>query len=669
MPPPASDFAPSALAYEPPPEGSRRSTFLALTLVVLLMVGAALALTYTPVLLNAMPKDQRLPLDSVETALGAPVLTDAPALRPPTEGWVPVDLPDAWATRWPEHDGAVWYRLRFTVPENWPHDVGLMLESITMAGAVWLDDALIWRDMSLQEPLSRAWNQPRYWLLGNASQGPARAGTHTLLVQARGHAAYQGGLGRVLVGQAAGVHEMYRNVRWSNVGLPQVRMGIQIAITLLFLMIWICWPRESLFGWYALSSAFWAAFTYNYVAASPWPLSTTAAWQLATMAVLWGFSASFSFFALRFVGLAWPRAEAALALSFPAIVGAAWAILEFGAPSMASQFRNLLMLGALVLYFVAALIIWRHAWSDHSVQSLALAITLFIPTVAGTRDVLVVLGLIDDNRYYAQGASVLFMFGISLLLAWRLRGAFEREVFFAEELRRQVERASARLTRALGRQRDMEVASARQTERLELVRDLHDGLGGTLTSAITQLQAPAGSPPRPSVDAPDTLNLLKQISNDLRLIIDSAGQEGPDELSVRLATLRRRLVTGLEARDITTEWSMEDLRQLSLKGSRALNILRILQEAVTNIVKHSQARTAQVRLSVTNGQLELQVRDDGQGFAPQSHERGAGFGLTSMHQRAAQLGGQLHLEAEPGRGTLLTLTVPLTAEELLGSLS
>ena len=89
----------------------------------------------------------------------------------------------------------------------------------------------------------------------------------------------------------------------------------------------------------------------------------------------------------------------------------------------------------------------------------------------------------------------------------------------------------------------------------------------------------------------------------------------------------------------------------------ATELLRIVQEALTNARKHSGAENVRVELKAEGDDLVVEVEDDGQGFEPDTIS--AGVGLRSMRERAAVLGGKLEVESEPGRGTRVRLRTPL----------
>ena len=87
-------------------------------------------------------------------------------------------------------------------------------------------------------------------------------------------------------------------------------------------------------------------------------------------------------------------------------------------------------------------------------------------------------------------------------------------------------------------------------------------------------------------------------------------------------------------------------------------MFRILQEALTNVMRHAQAHTVELTLSVQGRELCLSISDDGQGFVP-AGGRPTSFGLVGMRERVLMLGGTLALHSVPGEGTTLTVRVPL----------
>lgn len=86
-------------------------------------------------------------------------------------------------------------------------------------------------------------------------------------------------------------------------------------------------------------------------------------------------------------------------------------------------------------------------------------------------------------------------------------------------------------------------------------------------------------------------------------------------------------------------------------------IYRLVQEALNNVVKHAGASRAEAVLERADGVVEITVRDDGRGFDPATAN--GGFGLTGMRERVELAGGELRIDAAPGRGTAVSATIPL----------
>jgi signal transduction histidine kinase len=116
-----------------------------------------------------------------------------------------------------------------------------------------------------------------------------------------------------------------------------------------------------------------------------------------------------------------------------------------------------------------------------------------------------------------------------------------------------------------------------------------------------------------------------------------------------------------EQSGISTELMIDgDLR---LQTSAELQIVRIIQESLTNVRKHARATTVRVDVHKRNDQLVVSVRDDGLGFNPEVSTRGEfpKFGLTTMRERAASIRGSLEIDSAPGAGTTVRFAMPLAA--------
>jgi len=127
--------------------------------------------------------------------------------------------------------------------------------------------------------------------------------------------------------------------------------------------------------------------------------------------------------------------------------------------------------------------------------------------------------------------------------------------------------------------------------------------------------------------------------------------------------LRHRCTRVLEAAGIECHWQFERLAGCRMGARRGLDFLRVLQEALTNVLKHSGATQVDVRIAHSGSDLRLSVHDNGRGLDTDEAARGtgAGMGLASIRARAARLGGWVEIRSRAG-STVLELCCPATVE-------
>ena len=207
------------------------------------------------------------------------------------------------------------------------------------------------------------------------------------------------------------------------------------------------------------------------------------------------------------------------------------------------------------------------------------------------------------------------------------------------------------------------LVEAQETERRNIARELHDEIGQALTVMQLNLQAMLLSPgtevvsPRlnESLEVVErVLEQVRDISLDLRpSILDDLGLEP----ALRWYTERQAALV-----ELRVEFHADRLEQ-RLDSMIETECFRVAQEALTNVVRHAQAKAVTVELRKEDGQLHLRVRDDGVGFdvVPIRDQamRGASLGLLSMEERASLAGGGLEFKSNPGKGTEVHAWFPL----------
>ncbi len=239
--------------------------------------------------------------------------------------------------------------------------------------------------------------------------------------------------------------------------------------------------------------------------------------------------------------------------------------------------------------------------------------------------------------------------------------------FFTVILRDVTERARADAALRQSRDELRELSAAahtvREQERGRVARELHDELGqalSTLKMDVAWLSAGISSGQqslRDRLSAMDklldaTVAATRRISSDLRpLLLDDLGLVAAAEWLVENFSERSGIACSLS---VTEE-------DLELKDPHASTLYRILQESLTNIARHAQASRVEVRLGLADGALALSVRDDGRGFDP-AEARKDSFGLRGLRERAYLLGGEVRIDSTEGKGTTVTVRIPLAAE-------
>src|SRR2546422_10914740 len=242
-------------------------------------------------------------------------------------------------------------------------------------------------------------------------------------------------------------------------------------------------------------------------------------------------------------------------------------------------------------------------------------------------------------------------------------------------LKRGFRQEEIELTRALAHQATLAIqltrlsAQSRQSavmaERNRMARDIHDTLAQGFTGVIVQLEAveeamsqnqaakASGHLERAGELARESLREARRSVQALR---PQALEEKP--LSEALKDLIERMTSGTTVR---AEFTLQGEQQ-KLPLEWETNLLRIGQEVLTNVVRHAHASAFDVQLIFDSREIRLTLRDDGCGFDPQ--RRHEGFGLQGMRERAEGMGGHLSIESTKGKGTRISIVIPLaTASE------
>jgi two-component system, NarL family, sensor histidine kinase DevS len=226
----------------------------------------------------------------------------------------------------------------------------------------------------------------------------------------------------------------------------------------------------------------------------------------------------------------------------------------------------------------------------------------------------------------------------------RLAEHFAQRAAVAVDLSRRVQRDSLR-----------RLVEGQEIERRRLARELHDETGQALTSVLLGLKAVESAEDVPAAVA-DLRRLVVATLQDVRRLAVELRPKALDDFGLVPAVERLTdTFTASTGIPVQLEGRLGDER---LPPEVETTLYRVVQESLTNVAKHSGARTVSVLLVRRDSAVAAVIEDDGYGFAPGDEERG-GIGLAGMRERVALLDGRLTIEAKQGAGTTIAAEVPL----------
>jgi signal transduction histidine kinase len=215
-------------------------------------------------------------------------------------------------------------------------------------------------------------------------------------------------------------------------------------------------------------------------------------------------------------------------------------------------------------------------------------------------------------------------------------------------LERRVEERSNALERNFVELAKLERKVIADAERNRLIRDLHDGLGSQLFATMRLVE-------RNETDHDAVLKSIRECISDMRLVLDAAGSDAADALDAWYS-FRARWAGQLVACGLEAHWAIElDRDGAMIEPHLTLNLMRIAQESLTNVIRHACARTVRVNLRSDGRAVHLVVEDDGAGF---EESPSPGRGLSNMRQRAATIGATL-LISPVHPGTRIDVRCPI----------
>ncbi len=560
------------------------------------------------------------------------------AERPnPNAEWQSVTLPNDWRVEG-YNQTQEWYRanLGLQVPPDRLWEV--MLAAVNLNAEVYINGRLLGVNGRLDEPITHNWNQPLRFAIPNGLLLP---GDNEVLIRVVSFPPGHGLLGQVFLGPRQDVVRMANELHFVNVEVSRFITGLSFTLFVVALGLWLIRRRDAEYFWFAIMTLLWSIHSMKFHVTDIPISSQFWAWCLSVASI--GLSYPLYFFLMRIRNQRNVKVErilmlvglvSLLSITLLMLINSLWMY-------PVAEFAYVISFFVSVSGFVSLSV---YCARSRDIEAFWIAITISALVVFVLHDVLKIMGFFERASgqlvVYAMPL-LLISFGMVILRRFAI-AIREREEIVATLERRVAQAADTIVTL----ERDKALADQRES----IMRDMHDGVGGQLVSSLALLK----SDPEPS---PVLQEVLQDALIDLRLMIDSLDTEVED-LNLLLGALRDRMASVLRASGMELVWHNTPIsRQEQMTPHRALQILRILQEALTNAIRHSGASS--IRVSVheqpDTGTIEISAEDNGAGFDSASSIPGRG--LANMRRRALDIGATLEIgkPEHSAQGTRVTV--------------
>ncbi len=587
--------------------------------------------------------------ENVHIAQASILLTNSETIAPENAAWVKQDLPDNWNRSRPGVGGFAWYRMEVTLTADQQELSALYVPRLSMNAMVYFNGEFVGGDGRFAEPTGRQWYRPHLYPV---PQKLLRVGANLIHVRIKAYANNRGGLSEMHFGALAPVEAMWRERQFWQVTSIQITSAITLGLSALAFAAWSLSGFGSAYGYFAAGALIWALRNTHFLFTEiPVP---AAVWEVLVATSLMWVMVLISMFVIRFAHKSYPMAERWMwgyVVAVPFIIWGAG--IEHLALAITLCYAVQLVMGASILKLLVDLV--RRERTAYTALLLCASLVMY---GLATLDFVTQADALNYSRPYNLhfGAPIMFSV-VALNMFQRFAQARRHADELALSLEVRVQRKNQELLETYEALRRVEANQFRAQERGRIMQDMHDGLGSQLVSSLAMAQ-------NGELSATQTYDLLRSCIDDLRLAIDTS-TDSRDSLALALGNLRFRMEPRLKAAGIVLKWDTHALQDdLPLPVEQQLPLLRVIQETITNTLKHAMAKTLAVTVSNSASELVVHIADDGVGFdVPATRRTATGKGLNSLEKRARLLGAALRIDSSPA-GTHTHLLLPLPGQSV-----
>lgn len=536
-----------------------------------------------------------------------------------------------------------WYRaqLRLNVPPNrlWC----IYLPSVGSNAAIYLNGRFLGSGGRMTRPPTRNSFRPLYFAIPN---GMLKPDVNEISVRVATDPGGRGFLGPLLMGPDELLKPVYKRSYFIRVTLVQF-IAVSLLVSMFYVGTLALKTRDPVYGYFAALLGACFVFDASLLVTGSLLPGRWMDW-LRMLGTGW-WSVFMVLFLHRFLKLKRPQVERGLLLwglsgtVLLALIPQRW---FYPLGSYYWDVSTMLWGGyALVTAFLATRQI-------HSKEYWAITLSILVMLGSGLRDWVLYTDAPEGFDGMLLVYAVLYpMVIFGWVLLHRFTSALTEAAALNQHLEQRVARREAELTANYERISQAQQQQALAEERERIMRDMHDGIGGQLISAISVARSDTGG---------ELVDNLEVALADLRLMIDSF-EPLDEDLGTVLGLIRMRLEKRIHNHNLRFVWKVEDLPRIpGLGPHKVLHVMRIIEEAVTNVVRHAEASHIVVaaRPSEKEGSqgVLVEIIDDGRGIDLQAEP---GCGLNNMRHRAQSIGAVLSVGAHPP-GTAIRLWLPVT---------
>lgn len=437
-------------------------------------------------------------------------------------------------------------------------------------------------------------------------------------------------------------------------GVPQQAVLMCGFMSMFLALIWLMRPRETLYGLLAGVLALWGLRTATFLVESL-PQDAWLMWRSTYHWATGGFIVLLSWFACKFAQQSvqkWRWWALAWWFSGPLL-------LLLGGVAWDSPLNRYWTMGLAVIGLFGVIQFFIALRRRRDMATCLLTGAVMVTFMAGVHDFLMaswpdMLSWLGDawvtqRMFLLHHAANLMLLCLATIMTRRFVDTLRELGSMNRTLEEKVRDRELALDQVFREKAALMVANATEEERQRIVLDMHDGLGSRLFTTLTRLE-------RGAADTAEMSRALRACIDDMRLLIDALAPD-PQELGAAFANFRHRWDENLSALGIEARWQIADsVLSQNIGAHQVMQVLQVLQEALTNVVKHASASRIDIAIRrEPGGEIVFEVLDDGYGIDENAAARGRG--RLSMHRRAERLGGRLQIERAT-QGTRVMLRIP-----------